>query len=767
MAGRNPDPVEVAIIAKMDGLFEGLGRATAGVRQHAEAMQNSFGGLGNVLTNLRAPFLALGALAGAGGVLAGMVAIFDRSIEKANEWNSSVAKLARTTGGTLKESSGLAKALEKLGIDQEVYTTAAGKMVRQILKGEESFKALGIAARDQEGNLRPANAMMMDAVDKLNRMKDGTDKLATAQKLFGRGGQEVLSLLRLTSERIHEGTTAAEKYNMVVSKESVAASRAYKESLHEMKEIFESLEIQLGQKLIPVVARLAWWLGEHGPAIAGAFADALMKIHESAILLGAALTALRANFASLGSVQGNSFGMTFKAAGFMAQGEFSKAWQTIKDGGAAMAKDVNKNAETVKDAWESAVTSIIKLYQPLSTGKLGKGEGTLDLGLFDTKGKNDKHEALVESLKLDMDSLKNYAQKRLEIQQSITAEEARMHGKGSKEYIASLRAEEAIRKEMAAGEHEVVLENSRMRMDSLKNDGQARLEIQRSITAEEARIHGMASKEYISSLRAEDAIRREMAKEEIAEADRVAQAKIETMNRLREYEDQEYQDRVQRASQAISPFTSVIESGLASWFDGTKKYSDMMAGIWTDLGKTLARTLAKMLVEHTIHQKLLTILTTKGEAERLAIKTWSTIKSLAISVWGGIKEIAIHAWKAAAAAYAAIAGIPVVGPVMAPVVAALALAAVMSLGKNLVSASGGYDIPAGVNPVVQAHAREMVLPEQYADVIRGMSSGGGGGNVTIHITAMDGADVRRVLSNHQGELVRAINEAARMGRRSA
>jgi lambda family phage tail tape measure protein len=43
------------------------------------------------------------------------------------------------------------------------------------------------------------------------------------------------------------------------------------------------------------------------------------------------------------------------------------------------------------------------------------------------------------------------------------------------------------------------------------------------------------------------------------------------------------------------------------------------------------------------------------------------------------------------------------------------------------SAAGGYDIPAGVNPVVQTHAREMILPEQYADVIRNMASGGGGG----------------------------------------
>ncbi|GAA5784704.1 phage tail length tape measure family protein [Chitiniphilus shinanonensis] len=38
------------------------------------------------------------------------------------------------------------------------------------------------------------------------------------------------------------------------------------------------------------------------------------------------------------------------------------------------------------------------------------------------------------------------------------------------------------------------------------------------------------------------------------------------------------------------------------------------------------------------------------------------------------------------------------------------------------SAAGGYDIPAGVNPMTQLHEREMVLPAAYADVIRGLAA---------------------------------------------
>ena len=55
------------------------------------------------------------------------------------------------------------------------------------------------------------------------------------------------------------------------------------------------------------------------------------------------------------------------------------------------------------------------------------------------------------------------------------------------------------------------------------------------------------------------------------------------------------------------------------------------------------------------------------------------------------------------------------------------------------SAAGGYDIPAGVNPVVQTHAREMILPEHLADVVRNMAAGGGGGGGGLKVVINNNA----------------------------
>lgn len=81
------------------------------------------------------------------------------------------------------------------------------------------------------------------------------------------------------------------------------------------------------------------------------------------------------------------------------------------------------------------------------------------------------------------------------------------------------------------------------------------------------------------------------------------------------------------------------------------------------------------------------------------------------------------------------------------------------------SAAGGYDIPAGMNPITQLHAREMVLPAKQADVIRGLADGEGlvqrDPEIHVHITAHDTQGVRDLFMNNQPALVEAIKKAHR------
>jgi hypothetical protein len=85
-------------------------------------------------------------------------------------------------------------------------------------------------------------------------------------------------------------------------------------------------------------------------------------------------------------------------------------------------------------------------------------------------------------------------------------------------------------------------------------------------------------------------------------------------------------------------------------------------------------------------------------------------------------------------------------------------------GGDVPSAAAGWDVPSasGAIPAV-LHPREMVLPEKYADVIRGAAAGGGGGGVTVQINGViDGGHLMRVV--HSREFADAMKSAHRMGR---
>jgi hypothetical protein len=101
----------------------------------------------------------------------------------------------------------------------------------------------------------------------------------------------------------------------------------------------------------------------------------------------------------------------------------------------------------------------------------------------------------------------------------------------------------------------------------------------------------------------------------------------------------------------------------------------------------------------------------------------------------GSAQIRKDAGEAAAGAYKAVVGIPYAGPFLAPAAAAVAYAGVLAFD----SAAGGYDIPAGINPVVQTHSKEMILPEEHADTIRSMAGRRGGGrSVGLHVIPVNG-----------------------------
>jgi hypothetical protein len=133
------------------------------------------------------------------------------------------------------------------------------------------------------------------------------------------------------------------------------------------------------------------------------------------------------------------------------------------------------------------------------------------------------------------------------------------------------------------------------------------------------------------------------------------------------------------------------------------------------------------------------------------------------------KVIMANALEAAAEAFVSQAGTPFIGPLLGAAALTAALGLVGGLVSSLPSAAGGFNIPAGMNPVTQLHEKEMVLPRHIADPLREQLAGGGmggtsGPNVTVQInsTVTDVASLRTFIASEQFKL--AMREATRNGR---
>lgn len=158
------------------------------------------------------------------------------------------------------------------------------------------------------------------------------------------------------------------------------------------------------------------------------------------------------------------------------------------------------------------------------------------------------------------------------------------------------------------------------------------------------------------------------------------------------------------------------------------------------------------------------------------IAAWITsmLEGKAVSAETALGQIAHSAYVSAAHVYEATSGIPIIGPVLAPIAAAAAFTAVMAFGGGIGAAEHGAVLPQDM--MILAHRNEMILPPSlskgFADLIAGGASPGGTPapvhiSVSHNISAVDGVSVERVLHEHNAVLADAVRKAAKGGRLSA
>ena len=175
--------------------------------------------------------------------------------------------------------------------------------------------------------------------------------------------------------------------------------------------------------------------------------------------------------------------------------------------------------------------------------------------------------------------------------------------------------------------------------------------------------------------------------------------------------------------------------------------------------KPLMGMMQRMVQESAIYKMIF------GTKETL--ETAAAAKTAATKATETTSVVTANATQAASGAAASQASIPYVGPILAVAAMAAIMAAVMGLmgggggsqttttTTRIPSAAGGWDIPAGINPLTQLHENEMVLPAEHAQTIREMAGQSGGGDSTIIINSTGGDFI------HKKDLAKLLRQMQR------
>jgi hypothetical protein len=181
-------------------------------------------GLGRQAELLRTGIRTLGGALIGVTTVGGLTALVDRSISAAN----AIGKTADTIGVGVEALQELRFAAKASGVEQQTLDMALQRFTRRAAEAaqgtgeaKDALAQMGIALRDQSGNLRSSEDLLGDVADAFVRIEDPAERLRLAFKLFDSEGVALVNLLRGGSDALDEMRERARDLGIVLDEHLV------------------------------------------------------------------------------------------------------------------------------------------------------------------------------------------------------------------------------------------------------------------------------------------------------------------------------------------------------------------------------------------------------------------------------------------------------------------------------------------------------------------------------------------------------------------
>jgi lambda family phage tail tape measure protein len=235
------------------------------IESAGERASGGLKGLGRQAELLRTGIRTLGGALIGVTTVGGLAALVDRSISAAD----AIGKTADKIGVGVEALQELRFAAKASGVEQQTLDMALQRFTRRAAEAaqgtgeaKDALASMGIALRDQSGNLRRSEDLLADVADAFARIEDPAERVRLAFKLFDSEGVALVNLLRGGSGALEEMRDRARDLGIVLDEHLVRDAERARTELDTLAQVISANLTRAALEAAPVIADLSSWLAD-------------------------------------------------------------------------------------------------------------------------------------------------------------------------------------------------------------------------------------------------------------------------------------------------------------------------------------------------------------------------------------------------------------------------------------------------------------------------------------------------------------------------
>lgn len=246
--------LQIDIAARLASFQDSLDKIGRQGEQMANRLNKAFGVVKGSLAAVGVS-LSVGAFAG----------FLKSGIDAADELN----KLSQKVGVTVESLSALQYAAKLSDLSNEQLASSLARLAKSASEASsgtgdaaDTFRAIGVAVKDAQGNLRGTEDLLLDIAERFSKMEDSAGKTAIAMRLFGKSGAELIPFLNQGKAGIEALRKEAERLGIIVSTETARAAEEFNDNMTRLAASSEKTKIALVEGLLPALLRVSEKMAE-------------------------------------------------------------------------------------------------------------------------------------------------------------------------------------------------------------------------------------------------------------------------------------------------------------------------------------------------------------------------------------------------------------------------------------------------------------------------------------------------------------------------